>query len=361
MKVITVGRSSDNDIVINDAKVSRTHLQIVQNDGGVCSVVDLNSANGTYVNGQKISSEVRLQPHDVIRIGNTTLPWQEYIKSSSIGEQKLNNPVAPPTINHNRLWLWVTIYTVIVLSGGIGLYVYHNSKEKQKQESLIQTYEANEERLRQEAEQLKSKRAQDKVDDELFRQALRADRDNNQELATAKQKEADEAKKQAKAEAAARRKAEAAKNAAEKAKTDAEKAKEAAVQNSKEAIQNAEENANKAISAANTERDSANEKAKLTEKFYEEYSVMKLDFAKQVCTQLQQDLSKNKGDAKTILKDLFNKSDNKGKQAIVDAIQVVKQQNSKTKNNEPEIKSDSLKSSKEKEVADDQMAVEADE
>ncbi len=83
MKVITIGRSSDNNIVINDAKVSRTHLQLVQNDSGICSVVDLNSANGTFVNGQKITGEVRLQPRDVIRIGNTTLPWQEYVKPYS--------------------------------------------------------------------------------------------------------------------------------------------------------------------------------------------------------------------------------------------------------------------------------------
>ena len=53
MKVITVGRSSDNDDVINDAKVSRKHLQFVYNDSGVWSVVDLNSASGTFVNGQK--------------------------------------------------------------------------------------------------------------------------------------------------------------------------------------------------------------------------------------------------------------------------------------------------------------------
>lgn len=75
MKVITVGRSSDNDVVINDAKVSRKHLQFVYNDSGVWSVVDLNSASGTFVNGQKITGEIRLQLHDVIRIGDTTLPW----------------------------------------------------------------------------------------------------------------------------------------------------------------------------------------------------------------------------------------------------------------------------------------------
>ena len=73
---------------------------------------------------------------------------------------------------------------------------------------------------------------------------------------------------------------------------------------------------------------------------------MKSDFAKQVYKQLQYELSKDKNDAKTALKDLFNASDNKGKQAIVDAILVVKQQTIKIKVNEPEVEPDSLKTSK---------------
>ena len=59
MKVLTIGRSQENDIVINDAKVSRIHLQLVISDDGTYSVVDLNSANGTYVNGERISGEVK--------------------------------------------------------------------------------------------------------------------------------------------------------------------------------------------------------------------------------------------------------------------------------------------------------------
>ena len=76
MKVITIGRSTENnDIVVNDEKVSRNHLQMVMDDNGNYSVVDLGSTNGTYVNGRRISGEVRLQPNDEVRIGQTVLPW----------------------------------------------------------------------------------------------------------------------------------------------------------------------------------------------------------------------------------------------------------------------------------------------
>lgn len=356
MKVITIGRSSENSIVINDAKVSRTHLQLVQNDNGVCAVVDLNSANGTFVNSQKITGEVRLQPHDVIRIGNTTLPWQEYIKSSSSEEQK---PIYPQS--KQRIWWYVaTCLVIVLLAGSIGLYFYYNGKEQEKIEAAKRNQEEiQKEQLRQKAEQKaeKAKRLQNEAD-ELFHQALISQSDKSKALAEAKEKEATEAKKQANAATAAQRKAEIARIAAEKAKAEADKAKDAAVQDSKKAIENAKQKANRAISAANTERDSANEKAKLTERFYEEYAVMKLDFAKQVCMQLQQDLSKDKSDAKIVLKELFHQSHNKGKQAIVDAIKIVKQQNRKTKElDDSEMKSDSLKSAKDADRTDDEISV----
>lgn len=364
MNVITIGRSSENNIVINDAKVSRTHLQLVQNDNGVCSVVDLNSANGTFVNGQKITGEVHLQPHDIIRIGDTTLPWQEYIKLSSAVEQSPKD-MGHPTQKTNRIWWYVAVCTVIVLlAGGIELYFYYDGKEREKIEATKRNQEElQKEKLRQEAVQKaeEAKRLQEETE-ELFRQALISQSDKSIALAEAKQKEANEAKKQADAATAAQRKAESARIAAEKAKEEADREKAAAEQNSKKAIQdaqNAEEKANQVISKANTERDSANEKAKLAEKFYEEYAAMKSDFAKKVCRQLQYDLPKDEKDAKTALKNLFNQSDNKEKQAIVNAIEVVKRQNSKTKTNESEI--NSLKTTKDSEITDCKSAEENDE
>ena len=364
MKVITVGRNSEeNNIVINDSKVSRMHMQLVQNDNGVCSVVDLNSANGTFVNGQKITGEVRLNPHDVIRIGNTTLPWQEYLKPSITTAQKPMDNVRP-TPKPKKTWWYVAACVVFILfASGIGLYYYYNGKEQEKIEAAKRNQEElQKERMRQEAAQKaeEAKRLQDEAD-ELFRQALISQNDKSKALAEAKQKEATEAKKQADAATAAQRKAESDRIAAEKAKEEADRAKVATEQNSKKAIQNAKEKANQAISNANIERDSANEKAKLTEKFYEEYTTMKSDFAKQVCKQLQYELPKDKNDAKMVLKDRFNASDNKGKQGIIDAIQLVKHQNSRIKVNEPEIESNSLKSSKDTEITDNKSIVKSDE
>jgi len=77
MKIITIGRDHDNDIVINDGKASRHHTQIIHEAGGF-RIVDLNSSNGTFVNDRKISGETVLQNNDIVRIGNTVLPWQSY-------------------------------------------------------------------------------------------------------------------------------------------------------------------------------------------------------------------------------------------------------------------------------------------
>lgn len=83
MKVITIGRDHSNDIVIHDPKVSRMHhLQIVQTDEGRFFASDMQSTNGTYVNGKRISTETELFQCDIIRIGETILPWQNYFDTT---------------------------------------------------------------------------------------------------------------------------------------------------------------------------------------------------------------------------------------------------------------------------------------
>lgn len=81
MKTVRVGRSSGNDIVIqDDPYVGRTHCQFIQDDQGNYRVIDLDSKNGTYINGVRRSGETRLHPTDTVRIGNQNLPWQSYFR-----------------------------------------------------------------------------------------------------------------------------------------------------------------------------------------------------------------------------------------------------------------------------------------
>ncbi len=72
--VISLGRSLDNDIVIEDKRVSRQHAQIRLTQGAFC-LYDLASANGTMVNGQVVD-QVVLRNGDVISLGGVECRFQ---------------------------------------------------------------------------------------------------------------------------------------------------------------------------------------------------------------------------------------------------------------------------------------------
>lgn len=78
MQVVKIGRASGNDVIIADPKVSQFHCQIIQEDNGRFMLIDTNSTNGTYVNGILRRGEVALNPEDVIRVGDSALPWRNY-------------------------------------------------------------------------------------------------------------------------------------------------------------------------------------------------------------------------------------------------------------------------------------------
>ena len=69
-----IGRSPENDIQIRDNYVSRKHLKLYKK-GDKYFIKDLDSANGTYVNGKKILSKVgrRVKEGDKIVIGMTLI------------------------------------------------------------------------------------------------------------------------------------------------------------------------------------------------------------------------------------------------------------------------------------------------
>ena len=81
MRIIKIGRSQQNDVVINDPYVSGSHCQIIQDDRGDVVLIDTNSSNGTYVNGVQRRGEVRLNQSDIVKIGNTIIPWQTYFNN----------------------------------------------------------------------------------------------------------------------------------------------------------------------------------------------------------------------------------------------------------------------------------------
>jgi hypothetical protein len=71
---LTIGRTIENAVVVVDAGVSRQHAQI-RCEGGVYTLSDLGSANGTILNDQKISGVEVLRSDDVIIVGATGMQF----------------------------------------------------------------------------------------------------------------------------------------------------------------------------------------------------------------------------------------------------------------------------------------------
>lgn len=65
---VTIGRKDDNSVVLGDQHVSGNHAKIMIRNN-VLFIEDLNSTNGTYVNGNKISGKMKLSNKDEIKIG----------------------------------------------------------------------------------------------------------------------------------------------------------------------------------------------------------------------------------------------------------------------------------------------------
>jgi len=70
---ISIGREEENAVRLNDERVSRFHAKI-QEDGGRVILTDLDSTNGTRVNGRPISARV-LRPGDQIAVGRCLLAY----------------------------------------------------------------------------------------------------------------------------------------------------------------------------------------------------------------------------------------------------------------------------------------------
>ncbi len=74
---VTVGRGGQNDLVLEgDEFASSRHVRIELRGDGVW-VQDLESTNGTYVNGSRVAGAQRLDVGDILRVGETDLRVEE--------------------------------------------------------------------------------------------------------------------------------------------------------------------------------------------------------------------------------------------------------------------------------------------
>jgi len=67
----TLGRLADNDLQLPRGNVSKRHARIVQRHAKIF-VIDLQSTNGTYVNGER-TAQAKLKPGDRLGVGRVEL------------------------------------------------------------------------------------------------------------------------------------------------------------------------------------------------------------------------------------------------------------------------------------------------
>jgi len=68
---VRIGRAEDNDLMLDDDRVSRHHGQLAARQGTIV-YSDLGSTNGSFVNGVRVT-EIVLGPGDVLHLGGSTL------------------------------------------------------------------------------------------------------------------------------------------------------------------------------------------------------------------------------------------------------------------------------------------------
>ncbi|HXW97396.1 MAG TPA: FHA domain-containing protein [Gemmatimonadales bacterium] len=73
--VVNIGRADYNDLVIPDDSVSGSHAKLQRREG-VWILVDNDSTNGTWVDGDRVTSEVALGPGTVIRFGEVSVMFE---------------------------------------------------------------------------------------------------------------------------------------------------------------------------------------------------------------------------------------------------------------------------------------------
>lgn len=120
-----IGRTDDNDVVINHRSISRNHAQITRNDAGRFAITDLQSANGVRVNGEDYSN-VDLRRGDTIDLGHVRLRFVEPGEDFVFGRDA--QVVDVPTGGGKKTWLWGVIgvgvigavIAVVVVGGGGG-------------------------------------------------------------------------------------------------------------------------------------------------------------------------------------------------------------------------------------------------
>lgn len=116
--VVVVGRTADNDIVINHRSISRHHAQIVEENGRY-TIMDMQSVNGVRVNGEEYG-KVELRRGDLIDLGHVRLRFIAPGERFNFATDATIFDMAQ--VEPSRSVLWLVLALVALLAVGVVLW-----------------------------------------------------------------------------------------------------------------------------------------------------------------------------------------------------------------------------------------------
>ena len=100
--LLKVGKALDNDVVLNIPFISEYHLEVFRDVQGNVFMTDLNSANGTFVNGNKLKGFIMLNPKDEVFLGSGfKFQWEQVILGKSSNSNTATSKTTKSSSNNS--------------------------------------------------------------------------------------------------------------------------------------------------------------------------------------------------------------------------------------------------------------------
>lgn len=139
-KKITIGRDSKNQVVLSDSSVSRMHAELFIDNEGNAFLTDMNSSNGTTVNGSRISGTVQLKKKDVVMLGSVKYAWENEVTPKVQSQPVYSPPPSslppPPPVSgssNQKMMYWMA-GTVVLLALLAGVLFFLNQDDETEDE-----------------------------------------------------------------------------------------------------------------------------------------------------------------------------------------------------------------------------------
>jgi len=111
-----IGRNESCDLVIDDSQVSRRHCQVSW-DGVYCTLEDLGSTNGTFINGQLLTAAYALHPGDKVQVANVVFQFADP-QATLVGHKwpklKIERPTRRVSVNGELIELSAKEYSLLL-------------------------------------------------------------------------------------------------------------------------------------------------------------------------------------------------------------------------------------------------------